>query len=64
MLQHEHGWAIVIDDYANRPEYHVVANFAEIDRYVGSRMAVVTSPKPVSAELLESAIRAYETLPQ
>ena len=63
MLQKERGWTIVIDDYVNRPQYNVIAVFAEIDRYVGGRIAVLSSPKAISSELLESTIHRYETVP-
>ena len=64
MLQHERGWTIAMDDYGDRPHYHVVNDFANIDRLVGGRMAVMTSLKEFSAEQLDAAIREYETEPE
>lgn len=63
MLADKSGWTIAIDDYGDRPEYHEIADFAEVDHYVNGRMAVLTSAKPVSSDLLDSAIRKYETVP-
>jgi hypothetical protein len=63
MLAHERGWTIVMDDYGDRPQYEVITEFAEIDRLIGGRMAVLTAAKPFAPERLESAIRKYETVP-
>lgn len=60
-LRNERGWTIAMDDYGDRPHFHVVSEFAEIDQLVNDRMAVITAAKPVSSELLDSAIRKYET---
>jgi hypothetical protein len=64
MLQNERGWTIAMDDYGDRPHYHVINEFANIDRLVGGRMAVITSLKEFSQEQLESAIRKYEIDPE
>jgi len=64
MLVNERGWTIAMDDYGDRPHYNVINEFAEIDRLVGGRMAVITSLKEFSPEQLESAIRKYETDPE
>jgi hypothetical protein len=64
MLQSKRGSTIAIDDYGDRPHYHELADLAEIDRLVNGRMAVITSAKAVSPELLDSAIRKYETEPE
>jgi hypothetical protein len=63
MLQNERGWTIVIDDYVNRPQYKVIADFAEIERYVGGRIAVLNALKAINREQLEIAISQYETAP-
>ena len=64
MLQHERGWTIVIDDYVTRPQYKAIADFAEIERYVGGRIAVLNAPKAaINQEQLEIAISRYETAP-
>jgi hypothetical protein len=63
MLRNERGWAIVVDDYIGRPQYTVIADFAKIERCVGSRVAVFNAPKGIGQEHLESAIRRYETVP-
>jgi hypothetical protein len=62
MLQDQSGWSIVVDDYIERPQYHVIADFAELDRYVG-RLAVFTAAKDVRPELLASAINSFEPIP-
>jgi hypothetical protein len=59
-LQHESGWTIAMDDYGDRPHFHVVSEFAEIDQLVNGRMAVITAAKPVDPQRLDSAIRKYE----
>jgi hypothetical protein len=64
MLAHERGWTIAMDDYGDRPHYKVIDEFANIDRLVGGRMAVITSLKEFSQEQLESAIRKYEIDPE
>jgi len=63
MLSHERGWTIVMDDYGDRPQYEVIAEFAEIDRLIGGRMAVLTAAKPLAPEQLDRAIRKYEIVP-
>ena len=63
MLSHERGWTIVMDDYGDRPQYEVIAEFAEIDRLIGGRMAVLTAAKPLASEQLDRAIRKYEIVP-
>jgi hypothetical protein len=65
MLQHERGWTIAMDDYGDRPHYGVIGEeFANIDRLVGGRMAVITSLKEFSPEQLDAAIRKYEIDPE
>ena len=64
MLQNERGWAIVVDDYVNRPHYHVIADFAESSRYVGGRVVVFNAPKKFDQAQLEQAIHRYETVPE
>ncbi len=61
MLSGKRGWTIAMDDYGDRPHYHVIDEFAEIDRLVNGRMAMMTAVKDVSPERLDEAIRKYET---
>lgn len=61
LLRQESGWTIAMDDYGDRPNFHVVSEFAEIDQLVNGRMAVITAAKPVGSDLLDSAIAKYET---
>ena len=61
MLRLTRDWTIAVDDYAGRPEYGVIAEFAELDCYVG-RMAVFAGVKTSSSSQLESAITSYETI--
>lgn len=63
MLLKASGWKIVFDDYLNRASYHVVADFARIERTVGQRMVVFDAPKDFEPAALEAAIRRYETVP-
>ena len=60
MLRSERDWMIVVDDYVGRPEYGTIAEFAELDQFVG-RMAVFTGAKSTNPEQLERAIARYET---
>jgi hypothetical protein len=59
MLWSAKGWTIVVDDYAQRSHYHVIADYAEIS-LVG-RMGVITAAKPISRNELIEAIRRWET---
>jgi len=63
MLQNERGWTSVVDDDINRPQYRPSADFAEIERYVGGRIAVLNALKAINREQLEIAISQYETAP-
>ena len=63
MLRDVSGWKIVVDDYSNRPDYRVIADFAAIGQSVGSRMVVFTSPRDVDNGALDAAIDHYETVP-
>jgi hypothetical protein len=62
MLKNERGWTIAVDDYGDRPHYHVIADFAELERRVG-RMAVFKAGKSFSDEELDAAIRHHELNP-
>lgn len=61
MLRTRPSWTVVVDDYAGRPGYHVIADYAELGTCVG-RMAVFTSAKERTADEWESAIRTYESV--
>lgn len=63
MLQGRQNWTLAIDDYVPRSEYHVVADFADIDEYVSDRIAVIHSTKNFSADEIDARIREYEILP-
>jgi hypothetical protein len=62
MLGDKTGWTIVIDDYVDRPYYHVVEEFAEVERYVEGRLVALTAKKVVHPQYLEGAILHYETV--
>ncbi|MET0896883.1 MAG: hypothetical protein ABWY45_03115 [Mycobacterium sp.] len=59
MLDGRQGATIAVDDYVERPDYHVIAEFAQLDKYVG-RMAVFESPGVTDSKKLDEAIRVYE----
>ncbi|WP_297574453.1 hypothetical protein [uncultured Deefgea sp.] len=58
-LPAQSNWTLVVDDYVGRPEYEVIAEFAELDCLVG-RMAVFCSKTTGTAAQLELAIQTYE----
>jgi hypothetical protein len=62
LLAETENWTLVVDDYTNRPSYHIIAEFAHLERVVG-RMAVFTAPRNFEARLLEVAINCYEIVP-
>lgn len=51
------GWTVVVDDYLDRPQYHAIRDYAQV-QMVG-RMAVIESARPVP----ESVISEWETEP-
>ncbi|ORV64778.1 hypothetical protein AWC03_03700 [Mycobacterium europaeum] len=51
------GWTVIVDDYADRPQYHKIQDYAQV-QMVG-RMAVIESVRPVP----ESVISQWETEP-
>ncbi len=57
MLRPQTGWTVVVDDYADRPQYHGIEDYAQVE-LVG-RMAVIHSARPVP----DSAIIRWETQP-
>lgn len=56
------GWTLIVDDYVNRPQYHVIEEYAQLKFCVG-RMAVFNEIKSSQPESLESTIRQYEVIP-
>jgi len=65
-LEAASNWTLVIDDYTDRPHYHVIENFMQPDRFVG-RMAVFTSSHKGDfnkAEDIGRTILQYETDPR
>ncbi|WP_197375542.1 hypothetical protein [Mycolicibacterium baixiangningiae] len=62
MLRRHTGWTLVVDDYDERPEYHIIAEYAELTDSVG-RMAVFTAAKEVDLQGIEGVIRSYENIP-
>ncbi|MFT6657461.1 MAG: hypothetical protein ACJAZW_000609 [Maritalea sp.] len=49
------GWTILVDDYINRPHYHVVEQFAQLDQMVG-RMAVFVPYPDVKMAAIEDVL--------
>lgn len=64
MLADKRGWTIAMDDFGDRPHYNAITEFAEIDRLVNGRMAMMTSVKDFDPAKLDEAIRKYETEPE
>lgn len=60
MLRNEKGWRIVVDDYVGRSAYSVIEEFAEIERYVGTRMVVFNRVRSFDDVELDRAILAHE----
>lgn len=58
-----HNWTLVVDDYADRPEYHVIETFAKLDCYVG-RMAVFSNALRSQDGDLDQTIKKYEHDPR
>lgn len=63
MLQGRQGWTLAVDDFVPRRQYHVIADFAEVDEYVADRIAVFHSTKDFSIEEIDARIREFETDP-
>jgi hypothetical protein len=61
MLSGHRDWTILVDDYTDRSEYHVLDDYAHMT-FVG-RMAVITEPKPVTDHAFDRAIRQWEPIP-
>lgn len=57
MLHAQPGWTVVVDDYADRPQYRAIEEYAQVE-LVG-RMAVIRSARAVPA----SVINRWETIP-
>lgn len=61
LLKDHSSWTLLVDDYIGRPDYHVIAEFAQLDRCVG-RMGVFGAPKKLSVTELQQQIDLYEQL--
>lgn len=55
-------WTLAVDDYVDRPEYHVVETFLKLERRIGL-MAVFTAPEKLDPKALDEAIARHETIP-
>lgn len=62
-LQSRANWRIVVDDYAERPEYHVLEEVGKIEKKVG-RMVIFTGLVSQAGERLPDLIRQYEQDPR
>lgn len=60
LLKNDREWTLVIDDYVDRPHYHVLSEFAAID-FVG-RMALIRSVRDIDLDL-DEAIAKFEIDP-
>lgn len=56
------SWTILVDDYIDRPQYHVIEHVAKINKMVG-RMAVICSTIKENEHLLARLIKEYELNP-
>ncbi|CAN7472094.1 hypothetical protein [Mycolicibacterium frederiksbergense] len=63
MLRGRQGWTLAVDDYVPRRQYHVIADFAEVDEYIADRIAVFRSTKEFSTDKIDARIREFETDP-
>ena len=61
LLANDNNWLLVVDDYVGRENYHVIEQYAKLDRYVG-RMAVFKQTLDFSSEDIDESIRYYETV--
>lgn len=50
MLREQTGWTLVVDDYADRPQYQGIGEYAQVE-LVG-RMAVIHSARPVPTDVI------------
>ena len=57
-LRNQENWTLIVDDYANRPNYHVLEKFAKLERRVG-RMAVFDEVIPGQEDKLAATIERY-----
>lgn len=56
-------WQVVVDDYAGRPEYHVLEDVGMVSARIG-RMVVFNGLKPQAAEGLPTLIERYRCDPR
>lgn len=63
LLRDQSGWTIVVDDYVERPEYHVIEQYAEIKGFVANRMAIISATKDFARDEIDERIRQYELVP-
>jgi hypothetical protein len=57
-LRNQKNWALIVDDYTKRPNYHVLEKFAKLERQVG-RMAVFADVILAQEDELAAAIEHY-----
>jgi hypothetical protein len=50
MLGAQPGWTVIVDDYVERPQYHAIEDYAQME-LVG-RMAVIQSARPVADNVI------------
>lgn len=56
-------WVLVVDDYVDRPQYHIIADYAKLDFYIG-RMAVFSGAVEFDRNEIDVVIRHYEVVPE
>ncbi len=61
LLANVDNWTLVVDDYVGRDHYHVIEQYAQLDKFVG-RMAVFKRALDFSSENIDESIRYYETI--
>jgi hypothetical protein len=61
LLNKSKNWTIAIDDYANRPEYHVVERYAPLDFCIG-KMGIFSKTHIFDSDI-DRLINYYELIP-
>lgn len=61
-LKDFYGWTILVDDYKDRPQYHILEKFLVLSNYVG-RMAIFEKMQNISTVEIDKAILEYQLIP-
>jgi hypothetical protein len=55
------NWTLLVDDYSNRKDYHIISRFGISNGCVGN-MASFNSLNEFSTEEIDAVIQMYETI--